>query len=40
MKGQGDDYDLDTQSEVSAASSQRRGRPIAKFDDGIPNPEV
>ncbi|XP_060560202.1 phospholipid-transporting ATPase ABCA1-like [Ruditapes philippinarum] len=44
MKGQGDEFDLDTRSELSAASSQRRGRPIAKFDDDnpttIPNPEV
>lgn len=37
--------DYDTQSEVSVASTGRRGRPVAKFDDydtsySIPNPEV
>lgn len=36
---------FDTQSEMSTSSANRRGRPIARFDDGdtlhsIPNPEV
>ena len=45
VKGQEESKDYDTQSEASVASTQKRGRPIAKFDVDdtsytIPNPEV
>ncbi|XP_045158186.2 phospholipid-transporting ATPase ABCA1-like isoform X2 [Mercenaria mercenaria] len=44
VKGQESSKDYDSQSEVSVASLQRRGRPITRFDDDpsntIPNPEV